>query len=174
VSNFGLVFGSKVSKSSSILLTHYLYRSPDTISAEQKRVSPATVISSIIVQILGSENGKHIIRDQGNYDFVQQSLEALEEVSPRQVTERCRKLGKVLSKVVVELGLESLIIVIDRIDQLHGGMEKAVEILIDLMESTRTTVKVFLTARSRTAFDDTDIREQLGRRYSRLTLNQDD
>jgi hypothetical protein len=174
VNNFDLVLGSKFSKSSAILLTHYLYRAPDTIGTEQKRVTPATVISSIILQILGSENGKQIIRDEENYAFVQQSLEALEEVSLRQVTERCRKLGKVLSKLVVELSLKTLVIVIDRIDQLHGGMEKAVEILVDLMESTRTTVKVFLTARSRTAFDDTDIKEQLGRRYARLTLNQDD
>ena len=174
VSNFELVFGNRVGKDSSSLLTHYLYRPPHTISDEQKKVSLATVISSIVFQILGSENGKQIIRDEGNYAFVQQSLEALEEVSPRQVTERCRKLGKVLSKVVVELGLKSLVIVIDRIDQLHGGMEKTVEILTDLMESTRTAVRVFLTARSRTMFDDTDMKEQLGRRYARVTLNQDD
>jgi hypothetical protein len=166
------VLGSGLKGSS--VLTHYLYQPPATISADPKRVSPASIISSIVLQILGSECGKRILRDEDDYAFIRESLEALEQISPRQVTERCQQVIKILNKLLMELGLGCLIIVIDRVDQVQGGMEKVVEILADLIETSTSTVKIFLTARSRAAFDDTDMREQLGRRYARLTLNQDD
>jgi hypothetical protein len=166
------VLGSGLKGSS--VLTHYLYRPPATISADPKKVSPASIMSSIIHQVLGSECGKRILRDEDDYAFIRESLEALEQVSMRQVTERCQKLIKILGKLLVELGLGCLVVVIDRIDQVQGGLQKVVEILADLIETSTSTVKIFLTARSRAAFDDTDMKEQLGRRYARLTLNQDD
>lgn len=158
----------------SSVLTHYLYQPPATISADPKKASPASIVSSIIVQVLGSECGKRILRDENDYAFMRESLEALEQISLRQVTERCHKLISILSKLLVELGLGCLVVVVDRIDQVQGGMQKVVEILADLVETSTSMVKIFLTARSRAGFDDSDLKEQLGRRYARLTINQDD
>ncbi|CAI6341093.1 unnamed protein product [Periconia digitata] len=172
VSTFDSAFGGR--KESSALLCHYLFRSPDAISSSQERTAPTVVISSIIHQVLKSEMGKRITRNEDSFAFLKQSIDALEKSSSKQIGARCRKLNNVLSGMLKELDVKCLVIVIDRLDKLQLGMENVMEILVDLMEKTKTALKIFLTARSRAAFEDEDIRERLGGQYTRVTLNQDD
>jgi hypothetical protein len=70
--------------------------------------------------------------------------------------------------------VQCLVIVVDRIDRVQGGMEKALDVLIDIMEKAKPTVKIFATARTRAGFDETDVQERLEGKYVGLTLNQDD
>lgn len=174
VSDFNLIFSERSNDDSPTLLSQYLHRIPDAISATQEKVSPVTMVATIIHQILKSSNGRRIIRDEEKFAFLKQSLEALEDGSSKQITEQCRRLNKILATLLEGLTVQCLVLVIDRIDRIQGGMEKAVDILTSLVENTKVTVKVFMTARSRFAFNDAEVKERLDGSYLRLTMNQDD
>lgn len=175
VSNFGLIFGDQGTATSPFLLTHYLFQGTDTINAVQEKFMPQNVVATLILQVLKSPNGKSVLHDEDRYAFLKQSLDALENgASPRQTSVHCRRLSRILSQLLVELRVQCLVVVVDRIDRLLGGTEKAVDMLADLMESIKVTVKVFATARSHAAFDDADVKERLEGRYARLTIHQDD
>ncbi|PVH93367.1 hypothetical protein DM02DRAFT_676893 [Periconia macrospinosa] len=175
ISAFSSVFGSQQCKESSTLLSHYLYQSSDTINSTQEKTSPTEVLSSLIHQVLSSDKGKRIIRNEDSFAFLKQSIDALENTSTtKQIGARCRRLNTILINVLKELDINCLVIVIDRIDKLRLGMENVMELLVELMERAKTTLKIFVTARSRLAFEDDDLKEQLDGKYTRLTINQDD
>lgn len=174
VRRFSSIFGGTENAEYPVVLSHYLHQIPDSVNAIHEKVSLIMVISSIIHQVLISSYGVSVIRDEEKFAFLRQSLDALQGPSTKRTREQCRRLGKILNKLLLEINVKCLVTVIDRLDKLQGSMERAVEILLDLMESTKVTIKIFLTARSRAAFDDADVKEQLEGRYFRLTLNQDD
>lgn len=175
VSTIGTVFADREDTGSSALLSHYIPQSPDVVNSTPEKISPIIVFSSIIHQVLRSERGKLVIRNEQSFNFLKQSIDALESNSTKQINAKCGGLNTILSKTLEEMNVARLVIVIDRIDKLQLGMENAMELLVDLMQRAKVTLKIFVTARSRAVFDDEDVKERLGeQQYTRVTINQDD
>ncbi|KAF2868193.1 hypothetical protein BDV95DRAFT_610160 [Massariosphaeria phaeospora] len=151
---------------------YHLCHISDTHAIPQNEISPSVVISGIIYQILKSDYGKQILRNEQHYTALQRKLETFDRLISKP-TAHSQKLIGLLAQVFVNARIQKVLIVVDRIDRVRGGISRVLDLLASLVESTTSTVKIFLTARSR-KFDVSDLRDWLDSgRLVRLAIDQD-
>lgn len=145
----------------------------ETLESLPKKVSPFAVLARIIHQILRSEYGKKLLRDEPKYSDLKRNLEALVDSSAN-MTVKLQKLSGFIARLLQEFNIRNAVFVLDRIDRIQGGIEKMLEPMASLIESKGIMVKIFLTARARYIEDDDEWRDRLGsNRFVTLAMDQD-
>jgi hypothetical protein len=156
-----------------ILLRHFCQTS-DSWDERQKKATSFTVLSSLIFQMLRSEKGKLLLRDENAFVELRRDIETLNSIDPGRTTERVKKLYSILSSILARTKPENIVIVVDRVDRIEGDLYRFLDPLMALIKSAACTLQVFLTLQSPYAFEDQPIEDTLGeRRYLSLMAHQD-
>jgi hypothetical protein len=155
------------------LLRHFCQTS-DGWDEREKKATPFTVLSSFIFQILRSDKGKLLLRDENAFAELRHDIGTLNHIEPGRTTERVKKLYSILSSILAKTKPKNIVIVVDRVDRIEGDLYRFLDPLMALIKSTACTLQVFLTLRSLYPFEDQPIKDMLGgRRYFSLVAHQD-
>jgi hypothetical protein len=168
VSNFEELFQS----ARPILLRHFC-QVDDSWDARPNKVSPSTVLASFIFQILRSEKGKPLLREENTYAELRDNLETFAAIQRTRATDRVEKLYSILRSILTKSKLRNVLIVVDRVDRIEGDLYRFLDPLMSLLKQTDCTLKVFMTLRAPYAFEDGHIKDTLGGRYTSLSIDQD-
>ncbi|KAF2660353.1 hypothetical protein K491DRAFT_774836 [Lophiostoma macrostomum CBS 122681] len=152
---------------------HYFCQTDDGVEARPKKVSPAVILSSFILQILQSDKGKGFLRDDNGHRLLRRSIDAFH--SAKESITRVQILYSLLTAVLAHLKPEQVVIVIDRFDRMAGDKDVFLGPIHDMMRRSKTRLKVLLTARHEGRIDHDDIKGSLeDEQYLELQFDQDD
>jgi hypothetical protein len=155
------------------IFLHYFCQTNDGVEARPKKVPPAVILSSFIVQMLHSDKGKGFLRDENGHKLLKRSIDAFH--SAKESIARVQILYSLLTAVLIHLQPEQVVIVIDRFDRVSGDKDVFLSPIHDMMRKSKTRLKIFLTMRHEGRIDHDDIKGSLEQgQYSELQFNQDE
>ena len=139
-----------------------------------QKFAACTVLSTIIYQLLSSENARPLLRSNERYAKLKRCIEDLSPQLPAKPSEQLPRLYSMLASLLTELALRKVFIVIDRIDRVQASLESFLAPLLDLIEEAQYVLKVFITIRTEYKFSDFMVGESVSsKKFSRLVFDQD-
>jgi hypothetical protein len=130
------------------IVLQYFCRTTDNYDERPPKVSPVTLLSNLLFQLLSSSKAKSIIRDEGKYEGLQHDIELLNDTDAKKITERVAGLYSLISIVMKEIDARSILLVLDRVDQIQGDWDRVLRPLLDLMKGSKGfRIKAFMTLR---------------------------
>jgi hypothetical protein len=131
-------------------------------------------LSSFIFQLLRSEAGKLLLRNEEAYAELKDEIESFNAIEPGRSTERVSKLYPVFSKILRDTKPAKVVVVVDRVDRIEGDLYRFLDPLMALLKSGNCILKVFLTLSAPYRFENGYIKNTLGgKRYTSSATHQD-
>ncbi|KAF1994267.1 hypothetical protein P154DRAFT_527175 [Amniculicola lignicola CBS 123094] len=144
------------------LVMYHVNKISDWDSESVSKTPLALVLSKLIYQVVASDQGKTVLREEERFTFLKGQLEALVGGPPRQTAEKLQVFVRIWATLLKDLEIRDAVLVLDRIDNMQGSIERVLEITSDLVRRSPATIKVFATARTRYLLSEPDIEDKLG------------
>lgn len=156
------------------LLLHFFCRLTDEWSAKNQKIIPKVLLSSFIFQILRSEYGKHILHNEDAYAEVKFEIQSAINTASQRVTEGVTQLYDVMQKLLSRTGVQRVVIVVDRLDEIQGDLERFTDPLLKMLKRNEIKTKAFLTVGSSRSLKASDMSYVLGEcNFCSLVIDQD-
>jgi hypothetical protein len=132
------------------IVLRYFCRTTDSRGERPPKVSPVTLLSSFLFQLLSSSKAKSIIQDEDKYEGLKYDIELLNDTDAQKVTEKVARLYSLISIVMKEIDARRILLVLDRVDQIEGDRDRFLQPLLNLMKGSKGfRIKAFMTLRIR-------------------------
>ncbi|EFY85482.1 hypothetical protein MAC_08485 [Metarhizium acridum CQMa 102] len=150
------------------------YRRQDAdidLRVPMRRVSPTTVMSALIYQLLCTKNAKVILNDDQHFEKLRLNVIQAETANNDDRRSRLFKLYSVLSDLLKNLSFNRIYLILDRPNCLSDS-STVLKLLLDLIEACPTGLKILIVGREIDADFLSDSRER--RRFHERVFNQHD
>ncbi|OAG03005.1 uncharacterized protein CC84DRAFT_1219924 [Paraphaeosphaeria sporulosa] len=157
-----------------LLLRHFC-RFTDDWSSRDTKVEAQSIVRSLIFQLLRNRRSGSLLLNDAFYNKTKRDIEHVNGVDAERPSEILKRLFRILGSIMEMVGVDRLLIIVDRLDEMIGSLDAFFEPLSELIAKHQCKVKVLLTLGRQRSLDEGRMRRALGEEgYKILDWDQSD